>query len=87
MTYGVIGHIDETPVQWYVLKDGRVVSFHTAITDDGDRIFFSDSDTWPSIAAESLHIKYTFMRNSTPKEVEDYLANTTAIEVEKVLEV
>jgi len=73
----VIGHIKErTDPDWYSLKNGKIVSVH--VTDAGET-FMSDSETWPSIMAEKLGIKYKLLVNATK---EDALAFFEAKEIE-----
>lgn len=71
----LVGRVEEQN-HWYRLSDSKIVSFHTAFTNK-DRsksvMFVSDNETWPSITAEKLGISYTYMRNSTPEEIADFL--------------
>jgi len=65
----VIGHIKEYDSGWYSLKSGKIVSVH--ITQDGE-MFMSDSETWPSVTAEKLGIKYTLLVNATRKDALEF---------------
>ncbi len=58
----VIGHVAERDSGWYSLKSGKIVSVH--ITNN-DIIFMSDSETWPSVTAERLGIKYKLLVNAS----------------------
>ena len=60
-----VGHVKIHDSAWYALKTGKIVSVH--ITETG-RMFTSDSDTWPSITAARLGIKYTLLVNATQEE-------------------
>lgn len=70
------GHIRSNEDDWHLLSDGRVVSFHTAFPrkENTDSITFcSDSETWPSVTAQDLGIRYAFMRNATHEEIVMFL--------------
>jgi hypothetical protein len=61
----IIGHVKEHDSAWYALKTGKIVSVH--ITNKG-KMFMSDSETWPSVTAARLGIKYTLLVNATDVE-------------------
>lgn len=76
----IVGHIDldKDPgaEHWYELSDGTIVSFHTAFLNKERTesvMFVSDNKTWPSITANELGYRYTFMRNSTREEIGEFM--------------
>ena len=85
----IVGHITPVKNNWYLLVDGQIVSFHTAFTDkerNHYEVFYSDSDTWPSMTAALLGVRYYFMRNATIKEAQNAIKEQD-LEIEKVLNI
>lgn len=84
-----IGQVSKQDVDWYLLKDGRLVSFHTAFKDK-DRTqsvtLFSESDSYPSNTAQNLNISYSFMRNATKKEAKA-LIDKLSLKVKEIISV
>ncbi|KKK94666.1 hypothetical protein LCGC14_2680550 [marine sediment metagenome] len=62
----IVGHVGTRDSGWYGLKSGKIVSVH--ITDNGT-VFMSDSETWPSVTAEKLGIKYKLLVNASREQV------------------
>ena len=61
----IVGHVGTRDSGWYGLKSGKIVSVH--ITDKGE-VFMSDSETWPSITAERLGIRYKLLVNASNED-------------------
>jgi len=70
MAVEIVGRVE--PAYWYAYADG-VFSFHVAkYADDSEIIFRVNNKTWPSEALSGALAKYTFMRNATPEEVDNW---------------
>ena len=65
----IVGHVAERDSGWYSLKSGKIVSVH--ITNE-NVVFMSDSETWPSITAERLGIKYKLLVNASNNEAKEF---------------
>ena len=81
----------EKRVNWYVLEDGSVVSFHKLFADkerseETSTIMYSDRNTWPSITAQELGLGYVFMRNATTNEVDGWLEENDLV-IKEIIEV
>ncbi len=80
---GIVGRVADKDNYWFKLsgsnKDdsgGEIVSFHTAFLDverERSVMFACEKTSWPSSVAHDLGIEYMFMRNSTPKEIEEFV--------------
>ena len=65
----VVGHVATRDSGWYGLKSGKIVSVH--ITNTGE-LFMSDSETWPSVTAERLGIRYKLLVNASDMDAMEF---------------
>ena len=87
---GKIGEIMK--VFWYELETGEIVTFHTALSYNDDRVtlkrtFVADRETWPSLVAGSLGIRYHLLRIATDMEREEFMMANKFIKIKKVIEI
>jgi hypothetical protein len=76
-------------VAWYRFEgDPHVYTFHTAIRNDGEvTVLRSNESTFPGVVAARNNVTYSFMRNATGEEVQEFLDSHPELVVVEVKEI